>query len=66
MGDSLCLTIKETFFTQEFGLHDGDYSHLIKEGDRLILTKVTRVETQKQKPPMRKRISLELLAKRAM
>jgi hypothetical protein len=45
-SDSLGLTIKGKFLTQEFGLHAGDYFHLIKEDDRLILTKTSKEETQ--------------------
>lgn len=44
MGDSLCLTIKGKFLTQEFGLSVGDYFQLAQQGDSLILTK-----TQKEK-----------------
>jgi hypothetical protein len=45
-SDSLCLTIKGKFLAQEFGLHAGDYFHLVKEEDRLILTKTSKEEIQ--------------------
>jgi hypothetical protein len=50
--DSLCLTIKGKFLTQEFSLHARYYFHLIKVDDRLILTKTSKEETQI--PPKRK------------
>ena len=63
MGDSLCLTIKGKFLTQEFGLNAGDYFQLIYEDGRLVLFKTTKEEAPK--PSGKKLTYVELLAKRA-
>lgn len=64
MGDSLCLTIKGKFLTQEFGLNAGDYFQLIYEDGRLVLIKTTKEE--EPKPPGKKLTYFDRLAKRAV
>lgn len=44
MGDSLCLTIKGKFLTQELGLQSGDYFQLISQDNQLILLKTQKEE----------------------
>jgi len=44
VGDSLCLTIKGKFLTQEFGLQAGDYFQLISQDNQLILLKTPKEE----------------------